>query len=335
VLAKNVYLICGDMDVPFSLVSLAFTTLYELPMLSAFAGGALQARIAPLTPIFSCNPRLLQAAIRGHGQDRQPLMQRIDEAHSLQATEMKDHIYALLGMVSDVDRLGIKVDYSQSCAEAFTQVAEGLLVRQGNMQILSRYQMPKEAEGLPSWVPDWSQRTNVTIWNAKHRLYGAGGSGTSTSITIRDGAIVLPGALFGTVKQLGRSWHAKEPSDDPRFLCECLAEIETFARKTCHAYSSDQELDAAIYRTPILDAEFSMDPERGRTNSRATPGARAAFAACRSVRDADITDSQLGQRVDQNKLFSYKGYMLFALGGRCLFSTDRGYLGLGPEDQEI
>jgi hypothetical protein len=69
---------------------------------------------------------------------------------------MKDHVYALLGMASDVDRLGFKVDYSQSCAEAFMQVAEGLLVRQRNVQILSRCQMPKKAEGLPSLVPDWS-----------------------------------------------------------------------------------------------------------------------------------------------------------------------------------
>jgi hypothetical protein len=147
VLAKNVYLICGNIDMLFSLLSLAFTLLYELPMPSAYAGGALETRIAALTPIFSCNPRLLQAAARGNGQDRQILIERLDEVHSLQTTEMKDHIYALLGIVSDIDRLGIKVDYSKPCAEMFIQIAEGLLVKQVNMQILSRCQMPKEAEG--------------------------------------------------------------------------------------------------------------------------------------------------------------------------------------------
>jgi hypothetical protein len=149
VLAKNVYLICGDMDLPFYLMSIAFSMLFELPIVNAYGGGALGARIAPLTPVFNCSPGLLQAALRGHGQDRKPLIQRIDDAQALQATEMKDHVYALLGMASDVDRLGFKVDHSQSCAEAFMQVAEGLLVRQRNMQILSRCQMPKKAEGLP------------------------------------------------------------------------------------------------------------------------------------------------------------------------------------------
>lgn len=75
------------------------------------------------------------------------------------------------------------------------------------------------------------------------------GSHISKSITIGDIAVGLSGVVFG--KGLGRIWHANELRDDPRFLREYLAEIETFARKTCHAYSSDQEPDAAIYRVTI------------------------------------------------------------------------------------
>ena len=82
-LAKNVKLICGNIDMPFSLLSLAFCMLYELPMLSASGGGALESRFAALTPIFNCKPRLLQAAARGNGQYRQPLIERLDGVHSL------------------------------------------------------------------------------------------------------------------------------------------------------------------------------------------------------------------------------------------------------------
>jgi Heterokaryon incompatibility protein (HET) len=332
VLAKNVYMICGDMDVPFYLLSLAFAALFELPMVNAYGGGALEARIAPLRPIFNCSPRLLQAAAQGHAQDRQPLLQRINEAQCLQAKVTKDHIYALLGMVSDIDRLGIRLDYSKSCAEAFTQVAQGLLVRQRSLQILSRCQMPKRVEGLPSWVPDWSQRTDLTIWDAKRPLYRAGGSDGSTSITIRDRTLGLSGALASIVKEIGPSWNDNDLVDDPRFIRGCLAEIEAFARKSCHAYYSDQELDAAIYRTPILDSELSIHPEQGRIKIRAGPGARAAFAAFRSVHDSNIDDLQLGQRADANGLFLYKASMVVALSGRCIFATDEGYLGLGPRN---
>ena len=335
VLAKMVYLICGDMDVPFYFMLLAFSTLFDLPMLNAYGCGQLKGRLAPLSPILKCNPSLLHAAAQGHGQDRQPLLQRINEAQCLQATEKKDHVYALLGMASDTDRLGIKLDYSKSCAEAFMQVAEGLLVGQRNLQILSRCQTPKKVEGLPSWVPDWSQRTDHTMWSAKYSLYSAGGSDGSTSITIRDRAIGLSGALASIVKELGPSWNDEESLDDPRFIRGSLAEIETFARKNCHAYSSDKELEAAIYRTPILDSEFSLHPERGETTIRASIGARAAFAAYRSLRDdADVYDSQLGQRVDPNRLFVYMVSLLLGLRRRCIFATDKGYLGLGPRNLE-
>lgn len=82
-LAKNMYLIRGNMNMPFGLLSLAFTMLYEFPMLSAYDGGALETRIAALTPITSCRPRLLQAAARGYDQDSQPLIERPDEGSLL------------------------------------------------------------------------------------------------------------------------------------------------------------------------------------------------------------------------------------------------------------
>lgn len=110
------YLIRGNMDMPFGLLSLAFTMLYEFPMLSAYDGGALETRIAALTPITSCKPQH-EGMIKIHSL----LSNGPTKVHSLQATEMKDHIYALLGIFSDVDRLGIKVDDSKPSAELLIQ----------------------------------------------------------------------------------------------------------------------------------------------------------------------------------------------------------------------
>jgi hypothetical protein len=349
VLARNVYVLCGDMDIPFYHVVLAFTALFELPFLNAWSGGALATRIAPLTPIFNLDPRLVQSAIRGHNQDPQPLIQRINEVHSMQATEAKDHIYALLGMVSDVDQLAIKVDYSKSCVEIFTQVAEGFLKEQGRLQILSRCQVRKPTLGLPSWVPDWSQAQHSTIWNSKHSLYRAGGSGIlenlsviipggyytlsglAFSITVKDKILTLPGVMGSTLHVLGRSWDDEELSDDDEVLSEYLADIETFARAHCHGYAADQELEAAIYRTPILDSELSVHPTRGRLNTRATSAARQAFYVLKSKRDlSDNNNVTKEEEVNRNQLFSYRAIMLAVLRGRQIFATSCGHLGLGP-----
>jgi hypothetical protein len=65
VLAKNVYMLCGDMDVPFYLVSIAFSMLFELPIVNAYGGGALGARIAPLTAVVNCSPACCKPRYEG------------------------------------------------------------------------------------------------------------------------------------------------------------------------------------------------------------------------------------------------------------------------------
>jgi hypothetical protein len=73
------------------------------------------------------------------------------------ATDPRDKIYGLLGLVDDkeLQELGLKPNYTQSCREIYTNVAAALL-RQGHLCILSLCQFSKTRLELPSWVPDWS-----------------------------------------------------------------------------------------------------------------------------------------------------------------------------------
>jgi hypothetical protein len=94
----------------------------------------------------------------------------------------QDYIYGLLGMASDLEGLGIEVDYSESVSAIYTQVTSALVGKQKQLSVLTRCQFPKSVADLPSWVPDWSQKERPSIWRAEYKLYDAGGPSILQSI---------------------------------------------------------------------------------------------------------------------------------------------------------
>ena len=327
VLAKKVYIVCGNMDTAFDMFMLAFTAMYELPVINAVFHDALSKHLQPLHPLYrSCDPRLLQAAIHGQNQEPQPLERRMLDVNGMKATDPRDHILSLLGMVSDAAELGIRADYTKSCLAIYTEVAMGLLKRQGHLQVLTKSKFPKQQRGLPSWVPDWSLKTGPTIWDARESLFSTGRSSSPLAIKFGEGTLTITGAKFGTIKKVGRSWDNSDLSYNSRVLRNILWEFKDFTRANCNAYKTEQDIEAATWRTPIIDIEPSVFSETRRYNRRATKVMQDAFLDIQGTprapenRQASILPSS----------FPYIT-MMHALHDRRIFATDSGFLGLGPQ----
>jgi hypothetical protein len=79
---------------------------------------------------------------------------------SFGVTDLRDKIYALLGLASDIgpDGLAIDPDYSLTEVEVYKAVAIELLRRGLNLDLLSvpKCAQPSAVGKLPSWVPDWT-----------------------------------------------------------------------------------------------------------------------------------------------------------------------------------
>jgi hypothetical protein len=73
------------------------------------------------------------------------------------ATDPRDYIYGLLGLVNGPNSEGIVPDYNLSVSEIYTQSAFKMITKRGDLAplILTDNQR-HESIGLPSWVPDWS-----------------------------------------------------------------------------------------------------------------------------------------------------------------------------------
>lgn len=76
------------------------------------------------------------------------------------ASDPRDIVFALLGIVSDSKKLGLKVDYNWKCADVFTALTRAF-IRHGDSGELAFHLdrcVPREDDGndMPSWVPDWT-----------------------------------------------------------------------------------------------------------------------------------------------------------------------------------
>jgi len=82
------------------------------------------------------------------------------KACSGQATDPRDHVFALLGLASNARKLGIRPDYSLSVADYYTQVAKAFLCK-GRIRLLWLCEYQDNKLNLPSWIPDWSSHWSL------------------------------------------------------------------------------------------------------------------------------------------------------------------------------
>ncbi|KAK4222545.1 hypothetical protein QBC38DRAFT_80238 [Podospora fimiseda] len=125
-------------------------------------------------------------------------------------------------MAKDTQELGLRVDYTQICAELYTSVTAVILGSGGSrLHILSWCRSPARMDGLPSWVPDWSQthpRSLMLGDGAYLNRYEAGGCRAQRiRLTVQGPMLMLDGVVAGIVKKLGPSGILLK--DRPKPIC--------------------------------------------------------------------------------------------------------------------
>ena len=92
------------------------------------------------------------------------------------ATEPRDNVYALRGILDEVIARSIFVDYFASLGEIYAKAAKISIKQDGNLAILGSVEYRRTQESqleMPSWVPDWRYRTATLVDLSMRRLDGS------------------------------------------------------------------------------------------------------------------------------------------------------------------
>jgi hypothetical protein len=274
----------------------------------------------------------------------------------LMASDPRDRIYALLGMISDSHRYDIKPDYSKSKAEVYIETSRALLKVQG-MEVLVTTNFGSQIDldpELPSWVADWSQPFLQPL-RGKHDAKWANPAYPTLDYAASKGLkaqtprlsdydpekkrLQLSGIEVDIVTEVGepicqipRSHMNDLISDqDPNFglATSWLEEIETLSNHCGNAYGGHKGTIDAIWRVPITNAE-----KKERRFYKAPDSMIEAYHLCRS--------GHMRATVPAHEFYSERGLeklkrtgrywlsMIYRSCGRRFFVTEGGFLGVGP-----
>ncbi|CAK7229387.1 hypothetical protein SCUCBS95973_007205 [Sporothrix curviconia] len=98
------------------------------------------------------------------------------------ATDARDKVYGLLGVLPDDVQKHIVPDYSLSIKDVFTKAAEYIILKRKRLDVLGNaFHFPVHISplGLPSWVPDWSHISHMTPVDWPAGRFSASASTTS------------------------------------------------------------------------------------------------------------------------------------------------------------
>ncbi|KAK5719367.1 hypothetical protein LTR15_007890 [Elasticomyces elasticus] len=124
-------------------------------------------------------------------------------SENLEATDARDHVYGLLGILD----VRFKPDYHRSVRELFFKWTRWLAYAGPDTRFLRRagigHNDVSKYGGIPSWVPDWSSRTNCGY---SRRAYNAC-KGLRCDMRVTNSTFIIDGVIVGTIAP--RRWQGR------------------------------------------------------------------------------------------------------------------------------
>ncbi|KAG4412142.1 hypothetical protein IFR04_014736 [Cadophora malorum] len=180
-------------------------------------------------------------------------------------TDPRDRIFSVLTLAKDAKEFVKFPDYSLTCEEVYREAAL-VILNQGQIDILSYCQFPRQASNLPTWAPDWRDQIRVpccgTPWS--NTFHASPDSLSRQNISVLDQyTIALHGVFVDSIEEYSDKWdpHWLKPLDSTAAL-NYLKDVRELCFKSDEISTSDEDSVAAQV---AIAADNSEGDERDRS----------------------------------------------------------------------
>ncbi|KAK8154378.1 heterokaryon incompatibility protein-domain-containing protein [Phyllosticta citrichinensis] len=280
----------------------------------------------------------------------------------LEASDERDYVFALLGLATDAEELGIRSDYSKNWSQIRVDVAKACLKHYGyGMEVLlfckprlgrcpSQSATPSgqsdgrnenTGEHVPSWAPDWSpqhlprplsirSRFSFLRGRGRRNAYNACGN-TKSNITdgsfLPNGVLALCAIRVDHITLPGNQLTHSSSSSSSSSSNDNAA-LAAYLTSTNHTF---YPAATTFYKTfPFIAAALYKTPIADRSLVHNYEPQRATAAADNALLQQGYVDLLRGQ--PSRDAARYADIARYKLRGRRPFVTARGMLGLGPAE---
>ncbi|KAF5661391.1 heterokaryon incompatibility protein [Fusarium heterosporum] len=241
-----------------------------------------------------------------------------------EATDPRDKVYGLVGLVNQAHIPSINCDYALSTATVFTKFTLDMLRSERSLSPLLGWRgEPHATPGLPTWVLDMVRPSPLVNWGCKfwehydrYRFFGTDGSSELVLDTLcNESVLCLKGIIVDTVCLVDKGIAVDErvilPNEDFVRVIERRQKIlKEFIDASPETLVTDNDWKNAFWRTMIGDA-LTYDE---RVTRRAVS------------EDASLFDQFLNSYEWNDAAESLRSMVL----NQSFFITKSGYLGIGP-----
>ena len=337
-MAREATVVCGSYSVRWDLICSVAFSVVKRGYLGPFAVARLAPGIASAMMIYQLKMALSEQT------EGWPMLELLRLTRRYMATDPRDKVFALTGIVLDPDSIGLELDYRLSTEEVYLSVAIDNLIKLKNMVLLanggisSALQNPK----LASWVPDWSHGNDRRIIIASSaqilNFCAAGDSQPAISISADKKVLTIRGAIIDSISQLNTyTLFTNEDLLDhgtkaglAKIQLHIKAVDETLRATAEGAYKfpEGQTREESLWRTLCCDRTTDLSP------TRAPAEFVGAYRALRKINEATGVNGDVDPAVwtsidpaDLQHFVAFGNTITRHCAGRHLCVTSGGYLG--------
>ena len=268
-----------------------------------------------------------------------PLIYLMRSLRHFQATDPRDKVFALLGIASDSQVLGLRPDYRKSCEEVYTDVTRAF-IQNGYIEILSLSESAKQSIVLPSWVPDWSYTTHRCplqqraldrsarpLTSILQPAFSASGLRRHVAnqdhgdIPDRNTVLAVSGTFIGNVQRLGMPW-------EHECVGKWLSDLQRLSDLIPESLSQTSQQTRGVWRTAVADQDIRRGTEKSRLSEDTTQKVHKA------LQDTDLSLVN-AQTLIGATLGDYCHQIRAIAQGRRPLLFSNGCLGIGPRETEL
>jgi hypothetical protein len=270
VMARRMTVACGSHLVGWTLIHQVALSVQRSGVLGAY-------QVDPHAPGVGCVVvigKLKNAHELAHIKDW-TLLELLRLTRKYYATDPRDKVFALHGVVTDSESIGASVDYSKSPEEVYTDVAVHELMQRKTLLCLANAGISKAPENpkLPSWVADWSHDNELkSIIAAGAKFDASRGLQPIVSISEDRKVLKIRGSVLDVVSELNKVYANREKIEmDPTLETEQKRKavigkrsIQNCAElaKRAHKFPEGQTSVEAFWRTLCCDLTPDIPPSR-------------------------------------------------------------------------
>jgi hypothetical protein len=263
----------------------------------------------------------------------------------LDASDPRDKIYSLLGLVDARERASIKPDYQKTAEQVYVEAMAHLLWQAGSLQPACFFALAgPNSSKVPSWVPDFSQQRRSScynplgFYNERHDASGSVGTDRKFAISISENlkTIAVEGICLDHIDHVVPTTAIDMTTATFHEYTLPLREIERVAREKMACTSSNSLFP--VYKNPgplwtILAANKSA------TGSHGCPPEyeRMHKILCGRARPPREFIASTNSALNPSYVYTgeYRTALATSLLGRSFFTTSTGFLGIGLPGIEV